>query len=228
MIARSLPSALAGSPRGHRPDRPLRLLVADDHPAILDAIAQFVAGEDDIELVGLAGDGEQALRLIAERRPDVAILDIRMPRLNGVEVLKQLAGVETAPAVILFTGHPERTLLLESLDAGALGFLAKESPLADLVRAVRAVADGWCYIDPMLGGVLVGPQAEDRLVALNRREREILHLLADGLDNEQIGSALLIPPLSVQTHVKHIMEKLDSDARAKMVPDGSRWSAMNE
>jgi len=188
--------------------RPLRLLVADDHPAILEAIAQFVASEDDIELVGLASDGEDALRLIAESRPDVAILDIRMPRLGGVEILKRLAQVESAPAVILFTGNPERALLLESLAAGARGFLAKQAPLANLVRAVRAVADGWSYVDPISGSVRVGPGASDPVTVLNEREREILHLLADGMGNEEIGSALFIPPQAVETHIKHAIEKL--------------------
>jgi DNA-binding NarL/FixJ family response regulator len=140
----------------------VRLLVADDHPAIMDAVAQFLAGEPGIELVGRANDGEHALRLIADRRPDVAVLDIRMPHFGGIEILRQLAGTEDAPAVILYTGYPERSLLLEALDAGARGFLRKESPLADLVRAIRIVAGGGTYIDPELAGVLAGPQATDR------------------------------------------------------------------
>src|SRR5580704_15237974 len=149
---------MATEPVAQALDRPLRLLVADDHPAILDAIAQYVSSEDGIELVARAADGEQALRLIAERRPDVAVLDIRMPGFGGIEILKRLAGSEGAPAIILFTGNPEQGLLLESLDAGARGFLAKESPLADLMRAVRIVAGGGTYIDPLLGSVLAGPQ----------------------------------------------------------------------
>jgi DNA-binding NarL/FixJ family response regulator len=208
-------------------DRPLRLLVADDHPAILDAIAQYVSGEDGIELVARAADGEQALRLIADRRPDVAVLDIRMPGLGGIEILKRLAGSDGAPAIILFTGNPEQGLLLESLDAGARGFLAKESPLADLMRAVRIVADGGTYIDPLLGSVLAGPQATDRLHALTKREREILRLLADGMRNEQVASVLFISPLTVRTHVKHAMDKLEADTRTQAVATALRQSLIS-
>jgi DNA-binding NarL/FixJ family response regulator len=202
----------------------LRLLIADDHPAILDAIAQALADEEGIELVARAGDGEDALRLIDERRPEVAVLDIRMPKCGGIDVLRRLVGVENAPGVILYTGNPERGLLLESLDLGARGFLAKEAPLADLIRAVRIVADGGTYIDPVLGSLLASASATDRLRSLTKREREILRLLADGMRNEQVGSALFISPLTVRTHVKHAMEKLEADTRTQAVASALRDS----
>jgi DNA-binding NarL/FixJ family response regulator len=205
----------------------VRLLIADDHPAIIDAVASFVADEDDIELVARAVDGEHALRLIADRRPDVAVLDIRMPHLGGIEILKRLAGADSAPAVILYTGYPERSLLLESLDAGARAFLRKESPLSDLVRAIRIVAAGGTFIDPELAGVLAGPQATERLPSLTKREREILRLLADGMRNEQVGSVLSISPLTVRTHVKHAMEKLEADTRTQAVASALRQSLIN-
>ncbi len=202
----------------------LRLLVADDHPAILDAVAQFVADEDDIELIARAADGEQALRLISDRRPDVAVLDIRMPKFGGIEVLKRLADSETRPAVILYTGYPERSLLLESLDAGARGFLLKESPLSDLMRAIRIVAGGGTYVDPVLAGVLAGPLATERLPTLSKREREILRLLADGMRNEQVAAVLSISPLTVRTHVKNAMTKLEADTRTQAVASALRQS----
>jgi DNA-binding NarL/FixJ family response regulator len=206
------------------PIETLRLLVADDHPAIIDAVARYVADEDDIELVARAADGEQALRLIADRRPDVAVLDIRMPHLGGIEILRALAGAEATPAVILYTGYPERSLLLEALDAGARAFLLKESPLLDLIRAIRIVAGGGTYIDPVLAGLLAGPQAADRLRSLTKREREILRLLADGMRNEQVGKELSISPLTVRTHVKHAMEKLEADTRTQAVASALRQS----
>jgi DNA-binding NarL/FixJ family response regulator len=205
----------------------VRLLLADDHPAIMDAVALFLADEHDVELVGRAGDGEHALRLIADRRPDVAVLDIRMPQFGGIEILRKLAGSADAPAVILYTGYPERSLLLEALDAGARGFVRKESPLADLVRAIRIVAGGGTYIDPELAGVLAGPQATDRLPSLTKREREILRLLADGMRNEQVGKVLSISPLTVRTHVKHAMEKLEADTRTQAVASALRQSLIN-
>jgi DNA-binding NarL/FixJ family response regulator len=205
----------------------LRIIIADDHPAIIDALARYLADEDGIELVGRAGDGEHALRLIMDRRPDVAILDIRMPQFGGIELLKRLGSLEGAPAVILYTGYPERSLLLESLDAGARAFLLKESPLTDLVRAIRIVAGGGTYIYPVLAGVLAGPGAAERLPALTKREREILRLLADGMRNEQVGKVLSISPLTVRTHVKHAMEKLEADTRTQAVASALRQSLIN-
>jgi DNA-binding NarL/FixJ family response regulator len=204
------------------PKAALKLLIADDHPAILDAITQYVTRERDIELVGTALDGPQALRLIAERHPDVAVLDIRMPEFGGIEILKQLAGSESAPAVILYTGYPERGLLLEGLDAGARGFLLKESVPSDLIRAVRAVAGGGTYIDPVLGGVLASPQAAARLTGLSKREREILRLLADGMRNQEVAATLSISPATVATHVQNAMSKLDADTRTQAVASALR------
>jgi DNA-binding NarL/FixJ family response regulator len=203
---------------------PLRVVIADDHPAIVDAVARFIAEEEDIELVGRAGDGEQALRVIEERRPDVAILDIRMPHFGGIEILRRLDALGVAPPVILYTGHPERGLLLEALDVGARGFLLKESPLADLMRATRIVAAGGTYIDPVLAGVLAGPGATERLPALTTRQREILRMLADGMRNEQIAQVLSISPLTVKTHVKNAMQRLEADTRTEAVASALRQS----
>ena len=202
----------------------LRLLVADDHPAILDAVALYIAEEEDVDLVGRAADGEEALALIELRAPDVAVLDIRMPKLGGIEVLKRLRDVKSAPPVILYTGFPERSLLLDALDAGARGFLRKEAPLADLLRAIRTVADGETYIDPLLAGTLAGPEAAGRLTALSKREREILRMLADGMRNDRVAAVLSISPLTVQSHVKNAMDKLEADTRTQAVASALRQS----
>jgi DNA-binding NarL/FixJ family response regulator len=202
----------------------VKLLIADDHRAILDALTQYVSQEDDIELVGTAADGEQVLALIAQRRPDVAVLDIRMPKLGGIEVLQRLAGSAAAPAVILYTGYPERGLLLEALDVGARGFLLKESDASDLIRAIRVVAGGGTYIDPVLGSLLASSEAAGRIVGLSRREREVLRLLADGMRNQEIGETLFISPLTVATHVQHAMAKLEADTRTQAVANALRQS----
>ena len=201
----------------------LRLVIADDHPAIINAIATFIADEDDIELVGRAATGQQALALLESRRPDVCVLDIRMPEPGGIEIVKRLAATDGAPAFILYTGYPERGLLLEALDAGARAFLLKESPLTDLMRAIRIVTGGGTYIDPVLAGVLAGPLAAERL-PLTKRQREILRLLADGMRNEDVGKALSISPLTVRTHVKHAMDKLEADTRTQAVASALRQS----
>jgi DNA-binding NarL/FixJ family response regulator len=199
-------------------------LIADDHPAIIDAVARYVEDEDDVELVARAVDGEEALELIERRTPDVAVLDIRMPRAGGIDVLKRLQDWDSAPPVILYTGFPERGLLLDALDAGARGFLLKEAPLSDLMRAIRTVVNGNTYIDPVLAGVIAGPQATDRLRALSKRERQILRMLADGMRNERVADELKISPLTVQSHVKNAMDKLEADTRTQAVASALRQS----
>ena len=147
-----------------------------------------------------------------------------MPKLGGIEILRKLAEAKNALPVILFTGYPERGLLLECLDVGARGFVLKESPLADLMRAVTIVAHGGTYIDPVLAGVLAGPQVAERLPVLTKREREVLRLLSDGMRNEQVASELLISPLTVRSHVKNAMEKLEADTRTQAVASALRQS----
>jgi DNA-binding NarL/FixJ family response regulator len=201
-----------------------RCVLADDHPAILDAISRFLDEVEDVELVGRAADGGRALQLIADLAPDVAILDIRMPDVGGIEIARRLSEAGSKTAVILYTGASERAVLLEGLDAGARGFLLKEAPLDDLARAIRIVSDGGTYVDAALAGVLAGPQAAERLHTLTKREREVLRLLADGMRNEQVGQQLSISPLTVRTHVKNAMGKLEADTRTQAVARALRES----
>jgi DNA-binding NarL/FixJ family response regulator len=204
---------------------PIRCVVADDHPPIVEAVAQFLHGEDDVELVGRAYDGEHALRLIEAEEPDVALLDIRMPGIGGIETVRRLAAHGSATRVIVYTGYAERSLLLEALDAGARGFLLKEAPLPDLIRALRIVCAGETYVDAALASSLTGgPQAREPQPALTKREREILRLLADGMRNEQVAQRLSISPLTVRTHVKNAMEKLGAETRAQAVARALRDS----
>jgi DNA-binding NarL/FixJ family response regulator len=201
----------------------LRVVIADDHPAIVDAVARYLEDEDEVELVGRAVDGDQALRLISQHQPDAAVLDIRMPSVGGIEIARRLLAEKSEIAVILYTGHSERSLLLEALDAGARGFLLKEAPLDDLVRAIKIVCAGGTYVDPALAGVIAGPQAAERL-PLTKREREILRLLADGMRNQEVGRLLSISPLTVRTHVQKAMEKLEADTRTQAVARALRES----
>jgi DNA-binding NarL/FixJ family response regulator len=203
---------------------PFRCIIADDHPAIVAAVAQFLDDEDEVELVGRTADGDQALRLIEQLAPDVALLDIRMPSLGGIEIARRLNDAASPTAVVLYTGNADRSVLLEALDAGARGFLLKEAPLDDLTRAIRIVATGGTYVDPALAGVLAGAQAAERLTSLTKREREILRLLADGMRNEQVARELSISPLTVRTHVKKAMEKLEADTRTQAVARALRES----
>jgi DNA-binding NarL/FixJ family response regulator len=199
-------------------------VVADDHPAIVDAVCRFLDEVEDIEVVGRASGGEQALRVIADALPDVALLDVRMPSIGGIEIARRLSASESATSTLLYTGHTERSVLLEALDAGARGFLLKEAPLDDLVRAIKIVAAGGTYIDPGLTGLVAGPEATERLPALTKREREILRLLADGMRNDAVAQRLSISPLTVRTHVRNAMTKLEADTRTEAVARALRES----
>jgi DNA-binding NarL/FixJ family response regulator len=205
----------------------IRCVIADDHPAIVEAVCSYLELEETIEVVGRAVNGVDALELIERRVPDVAVLDLRMPRLDGIEATRRLVSSGARTSVILYTGYPERSHLLEALDAGARGFLGKEAPLPDLVRAITVVASGGTYVDPALAAVLVGPQATERLHALSKREREVLRLLADGLRNEQVATSLEISPLTVRTHVRKAMEKLEADTRTQAVATALRESLIS-
>ena len=211
------PSAARNEPQ------PITCLVADDHPAMVEAICDTLADED-IEIVGRAVDGEEALAKIQTRKPDVAVVDLRMPRVGGIETARQVARTTPETAVILYTAYGDRALLTEAIDAGARGFVLKEAPLADLVRAVRIVAEGGTYVDPVLAGALATADATAKLPDLTQRERDVLRLLADGLSNEEIGKELFISPETVRTHVRKAMEKLDADTRTQAVATALRQS----
>jgi DNA-binding NarL/FixJ family response regulator len=202
-------------------------VVADDHPPILDAVCRFLESEEGLEIVGRAGDGEQALRLIEEHRADVALLDIGMPRLDGVSVARTLCAAGSRTATVIYTGQADEALLLDALDAGARGFVLKEAPLPDLARALRLVSSGGTYVDPALAGILAGRGAAERLRALSKREREILRLLADGMRNEGVAHELGISPLTVRSHVKNAMDKLEADTRTQAVATALRRSLIS-
>jgi DNA-binding NarL/FixJ family response regulator len=206
---------------------PVRCVVADDHPAILDAVSRFLEAERGFQLLGSAGDGEGALQLIEELAPDIALLDIRMPGFGGIEIASKLAAADSATSVVLFTAFPERALLLAALDVGVRGFILKEAPLDELARALRIVVSGGSYIDASLASVLAGPAANERMLTLTKRERDVLRLLAEGMRDEQAGRTLSISPLTVRTHVQHAMAKLSCDTRTQAVAVALRESLID-
>jgi two-component system, NarL family, response regulator DesR len=205
----------------------IRCVVADDHPAILDAVSRFLESESGFELVGRAADGEHVLRLIEEQSPEIALLDIRMPGIGGIDIAAMLAGKRSATSVVLYTAYPERALLLAALDVGVRGFILKEAPLDELLRAIRIVASGGSYIDAALAGVLAGPAATERMLTLTKRERDVLRLLAEGMRDEQAGRTLSISPLTVRTHVQHAMAKLKCETRTQAVAVALRESLIS-
>jgi DNA-binding NarL/FixJ family response regulator len=194
---------------------PVTCVVADDHPAVLEAVAEFLAA-GGLDVVGRATDGESALAEIERRLPQVALVDIRMPRLGGIELARRAGRSAPETAVLLYTGYGDRALLMEALDAGVRGFVVKEAPMDDLLGAVLAVAAGGTYVDPVLAGSLAA-FVSTQVPQLTLRERSVLRLLADGLGNEEIGRRLYISAETVRTHVRKAMDKLDADTRTQAV-----------
>ena len=204
---------------------PITCVIADDHPAMLTAVADILE-RSGIEIVGRASDGQDALAQIEAKQPRVALVDVRMPRLSGIEVAQKAALVAPDTCIVFYTAYGDRALLSEALDVGARGFVLKEAPLPDLVRAVERVAAGEAYVDPVLAGVLVSAQSE-KIPSLTQREREVLRLLADGHANDEIGKRLFISPETVRTHVRKAMAKLEADTRTQAVAIALRQSLIS-
>jgi DNA-binding NarL/FixJ family response regulator len=198
----------------------LTCLVADDHPAVLEAVCDYLT-EAGVSVVARVGDGEAALAQLESLRPDVALVDVRMPRLGGLELARRSAKNAPDTAIVLYTGYGDLALLTEALDVGVRGFVVKEAPLEDVVRALREVAAGRQYVDPVLAGTLAITAGEQG-ARLTTREREVLRLLAEGLANEEIGRRLFISAETVRTHVRKAMLKLDADTRTEAVAKALR------
>jgi DNA-binding NarL/FixJ family response regulator len=195
---------------------PITCVVADDHPAVLEAVAEFLV-QGGIEVIARARDGEEALERIEQRKPQVALVDVRMPKLGGIELTRRAQRSTPDTSILLYTGYGDRALLTEALDAGVRGFVLKEAPMDDLLRAVQSVASGGTYVDPVLAGTLAASSIGNKLPELTQRERDVLRLLADGLANEEIGKRLYISAETVRTHVRKAMDKLDADTRTQAV-----------
>ena len=163
-----------------------------------------------------ARDGEEALEKIEQRKPDVALVDVRMPKLGGIELARLALRSTPDTGIVLYTGYGDRAQLTEALDAGVRGFVLKEAPMEDLLRALLSVAAGGTYVDPVLAGALASSMGST-VPQLTQRERDVLRLLADGLANEEIGKRLFISAETVRTHVRKAMDKLDADTRTQAV-----------
>jgi DNA-binding NarL/FixJ family response regulator len=204
---------------------PIRAVVADDHPAVLRSVCDVLIAAG-VDVVGRASNGEDAAAKIEASRPSVAVVDVRMPRLTGIEISARTSRTAPETAVILYTAYGDRALLSEALDAGVRGFVLKEAPLQDLTRAVDMVAGGAVYVDPVLAGVLASAESQ-RIPQLTKREREVLRLLADGLTNEEIGKQLFLSPETVRTHVQKAMRRLEADTRTQAVALALRQSLIS-
>jgi DNA-binding NarL/FixJ family response regulator len=192
----------------------VRVLVADDHPVVRSGIVGMLAGEDGLEVVGEAGDGEAAVRLARELAVDVVLMDLRMPGLDGVGATEQIA--PTGPRVVVLTTYDTDADILRAVEAGATGYLLKDTPRETLVAGVRAAARGETVLAPSVATRLVTSvrTAEDRPTP---REAEVLRLVARGLSNAAIGRELFIAEATVKTHLLRCFAKLGVDDRTAAV-----------
>jgi DNA-binding NarL/FixJ family response regulator len=193
----------------------ISVLIVDDHEVVREGLRLSLLRSPQIRVVGEAPDGETAIALAERRRPDVIIMDLRMPGMDGIEATEEI--LKTAPdtAVIVFTAYSERALLSRSLESGAKGYILKEAPHETLLRAIEKVASGETFVDPALMPNLV--QGRDGGDSLTQREREILQLLADGMSNADVAQRLFISQETVKSHVRHILVKLEADTRTQAV-----------
>jgi two-component system response regulator NreC len=194
----------------------IRILLADDHTLIRGGLRLIIEQHADLSVVGEAEDGRQAVALAASLQPDVAVLDIGMPNLNGIEAAKQITERDSGTAVVVLSMHRDETYILRALKAGVRGYLLKDSAESDLVRAIRAVAEKKSFFSPTVSKVLLEDYmrklkrtgAEDSYDLLTPREREILQLVAEGKSNKEAAAILNLSVYTVETHRSNIMEKL--------------------
>jgi DNA-binding NarL/FixJ family response regulator len=191
-------------------------VVADDHPPILDCLVRYLA-EAGFDVVGTAPDGVRALEAVTKLGPVVCIADVRMPKLDGLELAREIAKVASQTAVLLYSGVSDRGLVSDALDAGALGFALKDAPLEDLGRAIDTVASGSIYVDPVLAAAIATNRRSDTRKALSEREREVIRMLAEGGSYAEIGATLFLSPDTVRAHAQRAMTKLGARTRTQAV-----------
>ncbi|MFI6741183.1 response regulator [Nonomuraea sp. NPDC050451] len=194
----------------------IRLLIADDHPIVRDGIRGMFAGDPDFEVLGEAGDGAQAVELARALNPDVILMDLRMPRMDGVAAIKELARLGIAARVLVLTTYDTDRDVLPAIEAGATGYLLKDTARDELVRAVRTAARGEAVLSPSVATRLLG-QVRAPADPLSARELEVLQLIADGATNREVATRLFISEATVKSHVLHIYTKLGVNDRAAAV-----------
>ena len=211
----------------------IRIVLADDHPIVLDGLRNLIRAEPDFELVGEAASGLSALKIIREQRPDIAVLDISMPELNGIVLSRRVAAEMPGLRLLVLTLHEDRAYLNQALEAGVRGYVLKRSAVENLVQAIRAVLVGGLYIDPaIVGRVFESKQVNKRLTArkgvapaLTDREADVLKMAALGFTNKEIASRLDVGVKSIETYKARGLEKLGLKTRAELVryASGQGW-----
>lgn len=202
----------------------IRVAVVDDHTVMRQGLVGLLEGEPDVEVVGQAGDAKSAIAMLTTQAPDVALIDVGLPDMSGIDLTAKIVELVPTIRVLIVTMHEREDYLFEALRAGASGYVLKGADVRDLLSAVRTVAAGETYVYHQLTGNLVadylrrveGGEDSDSHDALTEREREVLKLIAEGMTTTQIGEQLHLSPHTIQSHRDHIMTKLDLHSRVAL------------
>ena len=203
----------------------LRILLADDHIVMRTGLRALLERQPNLEVVGESENGRETVELVASLGPDVVVMDVAMPVLNGIEATKTIVTQRPATAVVILSMHADESYVMRALKAGARGYLLKDSAAADLIGAIQAVSQNKSFFSPKVSRILAEDYvrvlkqkgAVDSYDLLTGREREILQLLAEGKANKEVATALNISPYTVETHRRHILEKLNLHNPAELI-----------
>lgn len=201
----------------------IRVLLADDHKIVREGLRSLLEREPDMDVVAMADNGRAALQLTGELRPEVAVIDIAMPEMNGIEAMRRISAANPGVRILALSMHSARRFVSEALSAGANGYILKDCASEELVRAIRVVAGNETYLSPKISGLIVKdyvkrlPESRSRDKALlSSREREVLQLIAEGRCTKEIAFSLGLSGKTVETHRQQIMRKLDLHSVAKL------------
>ena len=216
----------------------IKILIADDHAVVREGTRRILEQEQDLEVVGEAGDGEEAVTLAKNSKPDVAIIDIAMPKLDGLEATRQIKALYPAVTVLILTAYDDDQLIYSLLEAGAAGYLLKSARGRELIDAVRAVYAGESVLHPSVARKVLNrfmpiggkPREEEPLEVLSEREKDILRLATRGLSNKDIAKELCLSVRTVQGHLRHIFNKLQVSSRTEAVVRGLKegWVSLDD
>ena len=203
----------------------LRILLGDDHTLLRSGLRKILQEQSEWEVIAEAGDGRDAVRRAADLRPDVAILDVGMPLLNGIEATRQIVRRFPEMRILILSMHSDEAYIIQALKAGAKGYLLKDSVETELILGVMAISSGKSYFSPAVSKVMLDDYMrhlaekgiEDRFDALSEREREIFQLVAEGHSSKEIATMLSVSPFTVETHRAHVLQKLDLHSTAELV-----------